>query len=1177
MRTLDEVQATLQIAKLNVDDMKPVIHCLSFGENISSGDYCLMELDDTLCKHIEAGKSLVIRGDKDEHAVLCSEDKTYDLKIADTSNLLLFIPDCKTPDHFPEDLPCQNLIPSQISGFSSCYWELRRCRPKVKKLKKLLMDNTYEGPDSENERNSTEQMVRMISFPRCTRAHKHRDSGQNYTVTPSTYRDNIFTVAGDIYFALNEDKVCRATAQMLLQNAVKFNLSEFQEVWQQSVPEGMTTRLDQLKGLALVDRSSRPETIFLLKVEDLPEDTQERFNCLFGMREKWTEEAVAPYIRETGEEQEIKTMKDSMGHVELTIFPTVTNLNRIKLNSKQCRIYRVRVNDLEAPFIYNDPTLEVCHHESKQRNLNYFSNAYAAAVSAVDPDSGNGELCIKVPSELWKQGDELKVLKVYNEFSLNQPKGGLHFVVPDVEGSMAERSPRLLLWIPKCNKLEFTVDAAMVAVSCGDLVETVYTHDMRKKTYHYMLPIPTAAPNISLAVGPFEILLDPYMHEDLDKIVDYELKTGAVLLHTIFAGGKEKDNCLRAIRILQKNGHIPSDPSLFKSSAEYGHFVDVRLAALEAVVDYTQVDRSSEELQWLLNMVQNDPVPYIRHKILSMLAKNPPFTKMSASSFCNEALVDQLWKLMNSGERATTVNVGGTQSRKKGSETKATPIADERRLTTVGHRRVFQEDEHLASKLPCSAPVPQQGMKRKAETPLGSPLEPGQILEKEEDSSKVRLKIRFSNSQEEEDTDMDTVHDSQAFIYHHLNMLETPAKGFECTKDRCGESRNEENACHCSEDCMGKGDCCTNYGVVCKGDTHWVEDECEEIKSPECPAGFVRPPLVIISVDGFRASYMMKGSNVIPNIDKLRSCGTHSPYMRPVYPTKTFPNLYTLATGLYPESHGIVGNSMHDPVFDANFNLRGREKLNHRWWGGQPTIFLGYGPTFKHKTKVPAFENIELYNVMCGKIEVFVYRSMNKAWQDLLGLKPAPNNGTHGSLNHLLKNPPFKPSMPDEIAKPLHPVPASAIVDELGCTCDEKNKGDELNQRLANKGTDDSKHLLYGRPAVLFRTKYSILYHSDFISGYNDALSMPLWTSYTVTKQADVSHIPDSLSSCVRPDIRVPPANSQTCSAYKADKQMSYGYLYPPQLASSPEARYDAFLITNAVPMYPAFKSKSLL
>lgn len=62
-------------------------------------------------------------------------------------------------------------------------------------------------------------------------------------------------------------------------------------------------------------------------------------------------------------------------------------------------------------------------------------------------------------------------------------------------------------------KLEYTVDAAMVAVSNGDLVETVYTHDMRKKTFHYMLTIPTAASNISLAIGPFEILVDPYMHE----------------------------------------------------------------------------------------------------------------------------------------------------------------------------------------------------------------------------------------------------------------------------------------------------------------------------------------------------------------------------------------------------------------------------------------------------------------------------------------------------------------------------------------------------------------------------------------------------------------------------------------------------------------------------------------
>lgn len=47
----------------------------------------------------------------------------------------------------------------------------------------------------------------------------------------------------------------------------------------------------------------------------------------------------------------------------------------------------------------------------RRRNLNYFSSAYTAAVSAVDPDAGHGELVIKVPSELWKQGDGKTVAK----------------------------------------------------------------------------------------------------------------------------------------------------------------------------------------------------------------------------------------------------------------------------------------------------------------------------------------------------------------------------------------------------------------------------------------------------------------------------------------------------------------------------------------------------------------------------------------------------------------------------------------------------------------------------------------------------------------------------------------------------------------------------------------------
>lgn len=123
-----------------------------------------------------------------------------------------------------------------------------------------------------------------------------------------------------------------------------------------------------------------------------------------------------------------------------------------------------------------------------------------------------------------------KPLKISIDFTLEEPKGGIHFVVPDIDGTIAERACHLYtyghensarLWFPcvdtysePCTwKLEITVDASMSAVSSGDLVETIYTHDMKRKTFHYILSIPTAAPNIGLAIGPFEILVDPHMHE----------------------------------------------------------------------------------------------------------------------------------------------------------------------------------------------------------------------------------------------------------------------------------------------------------------------------------------------------------------------------------------------------------------------------------------------------------------------------------------------------------------------------------------------------------------------------------------------------------------------------------------------------------------------------------------
>lgn len=51
----------------------------------------------------------------------------------------------------------------------------------------------------------------------------------------------------------------------------------------------------------------------------------------------------------------------------------------------------------------------------------------------------------------------------------------------------------------------------------------------------------------------------------------------------------------------------------------------------------------------------------------------------------------------------------------------------------------------------------------------------------------------------------------------HFPPSGVSAGGFECTQDRCGEKRNDDHACHCSEDCLERGDCCSNYKALCKG------------------------------------------------------------------------------------------------------------------------------------------------------------------------------------------------------------------------------------------------------------------------------------------------------------------------------------------------------------------------
>uniref|UniRef100_A0ABI7XI42 SMB domain-containing protein n=1 Tax=Felis catus TaxID=9685 RepID=A0ABI7XI42_FELCA len=582
-----------------------------------------------------------------------------------------------------------------------------------------------------------------------------------------------------------------------------------------------------------------------------------------------------------------------------------------------------------------------------------------------------------------------------------------------------------------------------------------------------------------------------------------------------------------------------------------------------------------------------------------------------------------------------------------------------------------------------------------------------------------------------------------------------------CSKFRCGEKRLPRSLCSCSDDCRDKGDCCVNYSSVCRGEKSWVEETCENINEPKCPAGFEAPPTLLFSLDGFRAEYLHTWGGLLPVISRLKNCGTYTRNMRPVYPTKTFPNHYSIVTiwitakyqglksgtffwpgsdveisGIFPDIYKIYNSSvpfeerilavlkwlqlpkderphfytlyleepdssghsygpvsseviralqrvdnmvgmlmdglkelnLHqclnlilvsdhgmeqgsckkyvylnkylgdvknikivygpaarlrpsdvpDKYFSFNYedlarNLSCREPNQHfkpylkhflpkrlhfakndriepltfyldpQWqlalnpaeskhcgigfhgsdniFSNMQALFIGYGPGFKHSIEVDSFESIEVYNLMC----------------DLLNLSPAPNNGTHGSLNHLLKHPVYTPTHPKE-AHPLAQCPFTRTPrHNLDCSCDPSvlpvvDFEIQLNLTVAEEKVIKRGTVPYGRPRVLQRdSTVCLLYQHRFVSAYSHDILMPLWTSYTVDRNDSFST--EDFSNCLHQDLRISLNPVHKCSFYKNNAELSYGFLYPPQLNKGSSQLYsEALLNTNIVPMYQSFQ-----
>jgi len=239
-------------------------------------------------------------------------------------------------------------------------------------------------------------------------------------------------------------------------------------------------------------------------------------------------------------------------------------------------------------------------------------------------------------------------------------------------------------------------------------------------------------------------------------------------------------------------------------------------------------------------------------------------------------------------------------------------------------------------------------------------------------------------------------------------------------------------------------------------------------------------------------------------------------------------------------------------------------------YSAMKALFASYGPAFKEGLFVDPFENLEVYNLLAH----------------LTNIDPLPNNGTQGSLYHLLRDPPVLPPTQSNSSYNQCPYPDSdgeyeerANLTDTGCQCFDANLIREHDDRL--NFTDEAQqdverlHVPLGRP-LLLAGQWSdddvcVLHHTDFVSAYNHELRIPLWASFQLTpEQINLSR----KFNCTRPDVRLKVDEQFNCRQYQEiSTDMTAVQLFPSSWSRN-ESVSETVLTSNVVLMYTEFYQK---
>lgn len=383
--TPEDVHKVIKTAKLHGSELRDLSQILSFADDTPQYDNLrFMQLDEHLLAELMAGSRLVFKGDTDESAVLCTSTRTYDVKETETSNSLLLVPDLlfaagagieedsnrstesnksldnsntslnKSNDSDDMDYSHRIVENKTVLKTFHTYFELRPCKPRLDKIRKLLLPTQYTGPENEYAIDKTALLTYEDLLDRVQASESELKEGLtsvqaielngHYRILEFDYEFRILSymldlvdenswsinavrrdvtleslktlvpegilaklfefyteegevVDGEQCYEYKEGMVCRFLAQVLLKSAGKFYLPEFLQAWKDSVPEGMVAEESMLAGVALIDRDSTPPVIWGFSEANLPEDINERFKLLFQTKAKWTVDQISPYIQ----------------------------------------------------------------------------------------------------------------------------------------------------------------------------------------------------------------------------------------------------------------------------------------------------------------------------------------------------------------------------------------------------------------------------------------------------------------------------------------------------------------------------------------------------------------------------------------------------------------------------------------------------------------------------------------------------------------------------------------------------------------------------------------------------------------------------------------------------------------------------------------------------------------